>query len=132
MTGTDLVPYDPAKLRRDEARVDRGFWRKLRRHGRRVPFLKDAVAAWYCARDPATPIQVKAVLMGALAYFVMPVDMLPDIVLWLGFTDDATVLLAAYQAISSHVKDRHRDQARAAIDRLAPEEDASETPRASV
>lgn len=132
MTGTDLVPYDPAKLRRDEARVDRGFWRKLRRHGRRVPFLKDAVAAWYCARDPATPIQVKAVLMGALAYFVMPVDMLPDIVLWLGFTDDATVLLAAYQAISSHVKDRHRDQARAAIDRLAPEEDASETPRTSV
>ena len=121
MAGTDLVPYDLAKLARDEARVDRGFWRKLRRHGRRIPFLKDVLAAFYCARDPATPIQVKAVLMGALAYFVMPVDMLPDIVLWLGFTDDATVLLAAYRAISPHVKDRHRDQAQVAIDRMAPE-----------
>lgn len=135
MTGTDLVPYDPEKLRRDEARVERGFWTKLRRHSRRVPFLKDALAAWYCARDPATPVQVKAILMGALAYFVMPADLVPDFIAWLGFTDDATVLLAAIQAISPHIKDRHRDQALAAIDRFAPEHAsparAAETPRSS-
>jgi uncharacterized membrane protein YkvA (DUF1232 family) len=122
MSGTDLVPYDPGKLRRDAARVERGFWKKLGRYGRHVPFLRDAVAAYYCARDPETPLQVKAVLMGALAYFVMPADLVPDFIAWLGFTDDATVVMAAIQVISPHIKNRHRDQAQAAIDRIVPEE----------
>lgn len=127
MSGTDLVPYDPApydpgRHRRDAARVERGFWKKLRRYGRRVPFLRDAVAAYFCARDPETPLQVKAVLMGALAYFVMPADLVPDFIAWLGFTDDATVVMAAIQVISPHIKNRHRDQAQAAIDRIVPEE----------
>jgi uncharacterized membrane protein YkvA (DUF1232 family) len=124
MTGTDLAPYDPAGFRRDEARVGRGFWNKLRRYGRRVPFLEDAVAAWYCARDPATPLRAKAVLMGALAYFVLPADLIPDIVALAGFTDDAAVLFAAIRTISPQIKDRHRVQARAAIDRIAPLEDS--------
>lgn len=124
MTGTGLVPYDPDKYRRDEARVDGGFWAKLRRHGRRVPFLGDAVAAYYCARDPRTPLRVKATLMAALAYFVMPADMVPDLIAGLGFTDDAAVLLAAIRTIAPHIKDSHRAQARAAIDRIAPEESA--------
>ncbi len=136
MTGTDLAPYDPARHRRDEARVERGFWAKLRRHGRRVPFLKDALAAYYCARDPETPLQVKAVLMAALAYFVMPADLVPDFIAWFGFTDDATVLLVAIQMISPHIKGHHRDRAQAAIDRLAPDGTAAtatapEMPRSS-
>jgi uncharacterized membrane protein YkvA (DUF1232 family) len=124
MTGTGLAPYDPDQHRRDEARVDGGFWAKLRRHGRRVPFLGDAVAAYYCAGDPGTPLQAKAILMGALAYFVMPADMVPDLIAWLGFTDDAAVLLAAIRTISPHIKDSHRAQAQATIDRIVPEEAA--------
>lgn len=122
MAGTDLVSYDPVRHRRDTAQVSRGFWAKLRRHGKRVPFLADALAAYYCAVDPRTPLQVKAVLMGALAYFVMPADMVPDIVAWLGFTDDATVLYAALRTISPHITDEHRERARTAIDRIAPDE----------
>ena len=129
MTGTDLAPYDPAKHRRDEARVASGFWTKLRRYGRRVPFLADALAAYYCALDPRTPLQAKAVLMGALAYFVLPADMVPDVIAWLGFTDDAAVLYAAIRTISPHITDEHRERARATIDRIAPEQDASETLR---
>lgn len=122
MTGTGLAPYDPDRYRRDEARVDGGFWTKLRRHGRRVPFVGDAVAAYYCARDPLTPLRVKAVLMAALAYFVLPADMVPDLIAGLGFTDDAAVLMAAIRSIAPHIKDSHRTQAQAAIDRIAPEE----------
>lgn len=120
MTGTDPVPYDPAKYRHDQARVDRGFWTKVRRYGRRVPFLADAFAAYYCARDPRTPLPAKAALMGALAYFVLPTDMLPDFIALLGFTDDATVLYAAIRSIAPHVTDEHRDKAQAALDRIAP------------
>lgn len=117
--GRDLVPYDPDKLKRDQARVERGFWSKLRRHVRRVPFVEDAAAGYYCALDPATPLQVKAVLFGALAYFVLPIDLVPDVVAWLGFTDDAAVLYAAIRTVTPHIKDRHRAQARTAVDRLA-------------
>lgn len=126
MAGTPLAPYDPARDGRDEARVERGFWSKLRRHGRRVPFLKDALAAYYCARDPATPLQVKAVLMGALAYFVVPTDLMPDFVALLGFTDDASVLYAAIRSIAPHIDARHRAQAEAALHRLTPAEDIAD------
>jgi uncharacterized membrane protein YkvA (DUF1232 family) len=119
MAGTDLVPYDPDKLRRDRARVDSGFWDKLRRAIPRIPFLDEALAAYYCATDPATPMKAKAILYGALAYFILPIDIVPDFILWLGFTDDAAVLYAAIRTVRAHMTDTHRQKARAAIDRLA-------------
>jgi uncharacterized membrane protein YkvA (DUF1232 family) len=112
-TGTDIVLYDPVKLARDETRVERGFWRKVRRNAARLPFLDELLAAYYGAVDPKTPLPVKAVLMGALAYFVLPIDMLPDFIAWFGFTDDAAVLYAAIKSVAPHIKDEHRARARA-------------------
>jgi uncharacterized membrane protein YkvA (DUF1232 family) len=77
------------------------------------------VAAYYCATDPGTPLKAKAILYGALAYFILPIDIVPDFILWLGFTDDAAVLYAAIRTVRSYMTDSHRLQARAAIDRLA-------------
>jgi uncharacterized membrane protein YkvA (DUF1232 family) len=119
--GRELVPYDPEAFARDKARVEDGFWAKLRRSVGRAPFVEDALAAYYCARDPATPMQVKAVLFGALAYFVMPTDMIPDFVAALGLTDDIAVLYAAIRTVAPHIKDRHREQARDALERLTGE-----------
>ena len=121
MVGRDIVPYDPDKLKRDQARVERSFWDKMRKYIRRVPFVEEAVAGYYCAIDPATPLQVKAVLFGALAYFVLPIDIVPDIMPWLGFTDDAAVLYAAIRTVAPHIKNSHRAQARTAIDRMSGE-----------
>ena len=115
--GTDIVPYDPVKLARDETRVERGFWRKVRRYAARLPFLDELLAAYYGAVDPKTPLPVKAVLMGALAYFVLPVDMLPDFIAWFGFTDDAAVLYAAIKSVAPHIRDEHRSRARAWLHR---------------
>jgi uncharacterized membrane protein YkvA (DUF1232 family) len=119
MPGTDLAPYDPEKLRRDQARVDTGFWDKLRRTIPRIPFVDHLLAAYYCATDSATPLRAKAVLYGALAYFILPIDIVPDFVFLLGFTDDAAVLYAAIRTVRAYVNDTHRQQARAALDRLA-------------
>lgn len=124
MSGTDLVPYDPERLKRDQARVERGFWTKLRKYIRHVPFVQDAVAAYYCAMDGGTPLHVKAVLFGALAYFVLPIDIVPDIIAWVGFTDDAAVLYAAIRTVAPHIRESHHVQARAAIDRLAGDDPA--------
>ena len=119
---TRYVPSDPA---RRQARVEAGFWAKVRRLLGRVPFLEEAAAAYYCATDKATPARVKAVLMGALAYFVVPADLIPDFIASIGFTDDAAVLFLAIQTVAPHIKDRHREQGRGAIRRLTGEANAS-------
>ena len=97
----------------------RGFWDKVRRTLGRVPFLDEAVAAYYCATDSKTPRRVQAVLLGALGYFVVPADMIPDFIAGLGFSDDAAVLAAAIGAVRRHVTDDHRARAREVLGRLA-------------
>ncbi|MBM3571363.1 MAG: DUF1232 domain-containing protein [Alphaproteobacteria bacterium] len=106
------VPVDKERLKRDESTVRQGFWRKVRATLGVVPFAEDAVASFFCATDRTTPLHVKAVLLGALAYFVLPVDAIPDFVAALGYTDDAAVLLAAIKTVSAYLTDSHRQQAR--------------------
>lgn len=108
---------------RDRATVERGFWRKVRRTAGKVPFVDDAVAAYYCAIDRKTPMRVRGVLLAALAYFVLPADLIPDFIAGLGFTDDASVFLAAVTAVGGHIKPRHRDQARLFLEKPAPPPD---------
>ncbi len=108
----DPKNQDPRVMRRNAAKVEKGFWVKLRRSLGQLPFLEEAVSAYYCAFDPRTPRPVKAMLLAALAYFVVPSDMIPDFVAGLGFTDDATVLFATLRIVSGHINERHRDAAR--------------------
>jgi uncharacterized membrane protein YkvA (DUF1232 family) len=111
-TDTGGSGSDEAKAARDEARVRRGFWPKLRRHAAQLPFAEDLVAAYYCAFDRRTPRRVQAILLGALAYFVLPFDFVPDMLPIIGFTDDAAVLATAVQVVAAHIAPEHRDAAR--------------------
>ncbi|MBP2311408.1 YkvA family protein [Azospirillum soli] len=113
---TDLTVIDPIRVERDETYVRRRFWDKLRANLHRVPFLDQALAAFYCATDPATPMKAKAMLLAALAYFIMPVDVVPDWLILAGFTDDAAVLAAAIQAVRMNMKPEHLERARATLE----------------
>ena len=97
----------------DEQIVRDGFWHKARKTLGRIPFTEDAVAAFHCATDGATPLPVRATLFGALAYFVLPFDVVPDFLLGLGYTDDAAVLLAAFTTCKTYITEDHRAKARA-------------------
>jgi uncharacterized membrane protein YkvA (DUF1232 family) len=105
----------------NEAAIARDFWPKLKRSLARVPFAEDVLAAFYCAFDPATPLKVKGILLGALAYFIMPIDVIPDVLLGLGFTDDMAVLYTAISMIRSHMTQAHRDRAKETLDKLRAE-----------
>jgi uncharacterized membrane protein YkvA (DUF1232 family) len=113
----------PATIARNERIVDAGFWKKLLKVAGKIPFAEDAAAAYFCAVDPRTPSKVKAVLLAALAYFVMPFDVIPDFIAGLGFTDDAAVLAMALTLVAGQIKDEHRRRARAALH--IPEPDAN-------
>nr|WP_194164686.1 YkvA family protein [Microvirga thermotolerans] len=96
--------------------VASGFWAKLRRVGGRIPFAEDLVAAFYCATDPATPKRVKVILMGAIAYFVLPTDAVSDFLPLLGFADDAAVLATAIAQVAGAITEEHRAKAKRALD----------------
>lgn len=113
----------PATIARNERRVRLSFWRKIARVGGKIPFAEEAASAYFCAIDRQTPMRVRATLLAALAYFVIPTDMIPDIVAMVGFTDDATVLLTALGLVQAHIKPRHQAKARRALG--LPEPDKS-------
>jgi len=102
----------------DDSALRRSFWRKMRRVAASIPFAEDVLAAYYCAFDRTTPLQVKAALVGAIAYFVLPIDAIPDVLPVLGFTDDAAVLATAIKLVAGHILPVHRDAARIALARL--------------
>lgn len=108
----------------DDETLRRKFWRKLTAVLARIPFAEDLLAAYYCAFDRATPLTVKATLVGAIAYFVLPFDAIPDVMPLLGFTDDAAVLTAALRMVASHVTAEHRtlaqEKLRAMMDSASP------------
>src|ERR1700684_3576356 len=97
------------RMTADEASLRRKFWRKLLREAASIPFLEDVLTAHYCAFDRHTPLYVKAMLVGAIVYFVLPEDLLPNPLL--GLADEAAVLAAAFKAVSSHIKPEHREAA---------------------
>jgi uncharacterized membrane protein YkvA (DUF1232 family) len=103
----------------DAASVARGFWRKIRRVVAEIPFAEDAIAAYYCSLDRETPLRVRAALLGALAYFVLPTDLAPDFLPGLGYTDDAAVFAATLRLVASHILPEHHEVARRALKRLA-------------
>lgn len=111
-------PYSKAEMEaarralRDEEGVLAEALALARRAARALPFAEDVLAAYHCVRDPSTSRRVKLILLGAIAYFVMPMDGIPDILPVLGFTDDAAVIAAALTAVRGAIRPEHRTRAR--------------------
>ena len=109
------------RLAKDPERVRKSFWIKFKRVVTKLPFAEDLLAAYYCAFDRETPRHVQVALLGAIAYFILPFDFIPDVLPVLGFTDDAAVLATAIRMVASHITPEHREAARAALKRGVPE-----------
>jgi uncharacterized membrane protein YkvA (DUF1232 family) len=110
--------FEPAdRLAEDRDTLRKRFWLKLKQVAAKLPFLEDVLAAYYCAFDKETPRHVQAALLGAIAYFILPFDFIPDMLPVLGYTDDAAVLATAIRLVASHITDDHREAARAALKR---------------
>ena len=111
----------PSVMKLNEQRVSRGFWPKMQKVAARIPFARDALSVWYCARDDETPLAAKGMMFAALAYFVLPVDAIPDFIAGLGYTDDAAVFAALMAVLGRNLKPKHKEAARRDIERLRRE-----------
>ena len=119
--------FEPAdRLAQDRDSVRRRFWIKMKQVVAKLPFAEDLLAAYYCAFDRETPRHVQAALLGAIAYFVLPFDFMPDMLPILGFTDDAAVLATAIRMVATHITPEHREAARTALKRgVEPSDDVA-------
>jgi len=120
-----IAPGLPLVLEQPKRRLPRRFWPKFWATMGKIPFSDDLAAAYYCAIDAQTPTRVKGILFAALAYFVVPTDMIPDFIAGLGFTDDATVLATAMGFVAAHIKPGHRRAACTLLRRPVQPESAS-------
>jgi len=105
----------------NEQELQRDFWRKLKSAVADLPFAEDLLAAYYCAFDRQTPLHVKVVLLGAIAYFILPTDLIPDYIPVIGYIDDAAVLAGAIKIVSSHITADHCEAARQTLARMRGE-----------
>lgn len=120
-----ITPKDEAEQNKNERMVKEGFWPKFRAFARHIPFAEEVVAAYYCAIDRSTPLKVRATLFGALAYFIMPFDIVPDVLVFVGLGDDLAILTFAIASVRNSITDEHRRKAQQAL-----AEDANETKNA--
>lgn len=107
-----LLPGDEAEQNDRAQDIRAKFWAKTKVAANRIPFMDEVIACYYCALDPETPPKVRGILLAALAYFILPLDSIPDFLIGFGMTDDIAVLTAAYTAVKGHITESHREAAR--------------------
>lgn len=93
---------------------------KLSRYARVAgrELIEKAVLLYLVLRDPATPRWAKATVVGALGYFIAPIDAVPDLLPGVGFTDDLGVVLLALAAVATSITPRMRSLARRTVERF--------------
>jgi uncharacterized membrane protein YkvA (DUF1232 family) len=124
------VGFEPAdRLAQDSESVRRRFWIKFKKVVAKLPFAEELLAAYYCAFDKQTPRHVQGALLGAIAYFVLPFDFVPDMLPILGFTDDAAVLAAAIKLVADNIRPEHHEAAKRALARGLADEELAGPPR---
>ena len=92
---------------------ENSFWKKVGRFARRAgkEVIEKVLVLYYCLQDPDTPKWARRIIMGALAYFVIPIDAIPDITPFAGFADDFGTLVAAMAMVVTHIKPEHWEMA---------------------
>lgn len=104
------------KIKLDEFRAwfsEEGFWNKIRRSSRKagIQVVYSALLLYYLMQSRSVPMRAKAGIMAALGYFILPTDLIPDLVVAFGFSDDIAVLLYALSQVAHHITPEVKEKA---------------------
>ena len=99
---------------------DDTFWQKVRDHALRAgrEVIEKALVLYYCLQDSRTPAWARATIVGALGYWILPMDAIPDLIPGAGYADDLGALAAAAATVSAHIKPEHKEKAQDQVDHL--------------
>ena len=90
------------------------FWDKLKKFGKKAgsSVVYAVLLLYYTLQKPEVPKKTKAIIIGALGYFILPVDLIPDMMLGVGYTDDLGALGVALFQVAMYIDDDIKNKAR--------------------
>jgi len=93
---------------------EKGLWKKIANHYKNAgkKLIQIAIMLYYSLRDKDTPKWAKNIMLGALGYFILPVDIIPDFVPIVGFADDVAMITVALASVAMHIKEEHKNKAK--------------------
>lgn len=96
---------------------ENALWNKIlkvfTKAGIKVTYI--ALLLFYVMKSPDVPIVEKTKIIGALGYFILPLDLVPDWIPVAGYSDDLTALLWALKIVSCHITPKMRMEAEAQL-----------------
>lgn len=114
-----LKPIENEELNKQMKRAEKHyseekFWDKLKKYGKKAGgvVVYAVLILYYTLQKPTVPMKTKAIIIGALGYFIFPMDIIPDFVAGIGYFDDLSALGAAIYQVASHVDQEIKDKAK--------------------
>ena len=99
----ELVEIESKSSEDKEKYIDDNLWEKLERVGKKISFAKDILALVNYMRDPNVSWHRKSIIIGALIYFIVPIDAIPDISPLIGYLDDLGVIAAVLKYLGNEL-----------------------------
>lgn len=111
MAPKDLIPYE--KHYNEDS-----FWKKIKSIAGKVSrkLVYVALILYYELTDEKISVKDKSIIIGALGYLILPMDLLPDFIPVIGFADDLIALLAAYKAVKDNITPEVKQNAKSKVD----------------
>ncbi|MBI3736528.1 DUF1232 domain-containing protein [Candidatus Sumerlaeota bacterium] len=106
------LPIPIPREYRDEARLREQFWPKFKRVASKIPGAADILALYFYMNSDIAPLQHKISVMATIAYFIIPLDLIPDYLGLIGYTDDLAVAMGLIKFIGADVMKPYRIYAR--------------------
>lgn len=97
----------------EEEYNEKSFWTKVRKYAKKAgrEVIEKALLLYYALVDSDTPAWAQGVIVGALGYFISPIDAIPDMIPVVGYMDDLAVMAAALVTVACHIKVEHSEKA---------------------
>lgn len=102
-------PSNYIVLQNEDKYSELSLWKKIIKFSAKAgkTIIHKALVLYFTVKDPDTPAWAKTVIYGVLGYFIMPLDSIPDIIPFVGFSDDLGAIVTAISVIVTHIKPSH-------------------------
>lgn len=112
-----LVPFDENYEKYEKYYSEEGLMDKLKKFAKKagIKTVYAALLLYYVLLSKDVPVKEKGLIIGALGYLILPVDLIPDFIPVAGFTDDLAALAYAIHAVRSYVSPEIEVQAKAKL-----------------
>jgi len=116
----DKKPPIPLENNYDKHYSDASFWDKIKSFAAKAGYelIRNALLLYYAMQSPTMPAKDKAIIVAVLGYFILPTDLIPDLIAVLGFTDDAAALIWAIKTVKKNITPEIESQAKEKSDSL--------------